>query len=490
MPSPSHQAYRTSVLTWFRAHGHEPDVARQLQRYQEAGVVLWELDLEPARPFLVGCYASNPRGGDPWDPVLVLRCLLLMLLLGQSSLNAWAADLGAHRVMRVLAGLPGDERPGVGTFYDFLHRLHDGPIRRTCDHQERPSEAERRRAASPRPLQRNECPPAPPARKRGRPKGKKRDKSAVAAPVVDASATAKVVAELAATASSANPNDLLERLSAILVAVGVAVSLARGLLGDSGQLAVCGDGSPLVTGASRYGKRTCDHPKATRCECPPVFADPDARMGWDSYREKFFFGHHFYELIANGGGHDLPLAIRLDPGQTSDYTASVMTLDRLLKTARALPLTLRYFVADAGHDGEANYRYCLERGIRPVIPLRGKAPATHPKREDITLSPRGIPTCQAHVEMTSRGSAGEHRKVFACPVKTGAMKQCPLAPADEPGWLCQPATKHGPVVAVDVRLNPRLCPSVPRNSVTYTTLYKRRSGCERSNSVKKVTFKL
>ena len=145
-------------------------------------------------------------------------------------------------------------------------------------------------------------------------------------------------------------------------------------------------------------------------------------------------------------------------------------LGRHLDTAAIL--AIHHFIADAGHDGEANYRYCIEHGARPVIPLRGKAPAVHPARPDITLSKRSIPTCQAHVEMTSRGSAGEHRKVFACPVKAGVLKQCPLAPADDPTWLCQPETKHGPVVAVDTRLNPRLCPPVPRNSKTYTTLYQ------------------
>lgn len=490
MPSPGHEAYRGQLLLWCRTHAADPDVAARLDRHADAVALLWELDFEPARPYLAGCYAPNPRGGDPWDPVLMLRSLALMLLVGQASINKWVPDLTACRVLRALVGLPDAERPGVGTHFDFLARLHNGPIRGCCEHQERPADAERRRATSPRPLQRNERPPAPvKTGKRGR-KQRKRDKAAIEAPVADGSVTEKVIAEMRAREDRANPNDLLARLTAILHEVAVKVSASRGLLGDVTKLAVSGDGSCLRTGGSRYGKRTCDHPKTQRCECPRIYSDPDARFGYDSYNEAHFFGHRFYELSVSAGGHDLPLAIRLDPGNGSDYTASVQALDRLFKDLPAMGMAIAYFIADAGHDGEANYRYCIDHGVRPVIPLRGKAPAFHPVRPDIALSPRGVPKCQADVEMASNGSAGPNRKVFVCPVKDGSLKRCPLAPAEDPGWLCRPEQKHGPVVAVDVRWNPRLCPPVPRNSKTYTTLYKLRSGCERSNSVKKETFKL
>lgn len=493
MPTPDHEAYRANVLAWCRAHAHEPDVPAQLERHGQAAAILWELDLEPARPYLTGCYAPSPRGGDPWDPTLVLRCLLLMLLAGQASINRWVRDLAANRVLRILAGLPEDDWPGVGTFYDFLHRLHDGPVRGCCEHQERPSEAERHGSRSPRPLQRTEKAQAKPPKKKGGRRGRKqrrRDEAAVAAPAAHEAVSAKVVAELAASSSMPSPNDLLARLAAILLAVGVQGSADRGLLGDVQKLTVGGDGSPLVTGASRYGKKTCEHPKGTRCECPRIYDDPDARFGYDSHRELFFFGHHFYELSTSVGGHDLPLAIRLDPGNTTDHTASVKTLDRLRKELAKAGMAIRHFIADAGHDGEATYRYCLGAGILPVIPLKAAAPAVHPKRADMRLSKRGVPLCEAGVEMVPRGSASMGRPIFACPVRNGKLARCPLAPPEAPDWLCHPELKHGPTVVPKVTDNPRLCPPVPRNSKTYETLYKLRSGCERSNSVKKETFKL
>lgn len=491
MPSPQHQAYRKSVLSWFRRHADEPDVVAQLQRHAHAAAVLWELDLEPARPILAACYAPNPRGGKPWDPIVMLRGFLLALLAGQPALNKWIADLAASRVLRVLAGLPDPEAdwPGVGTLYDFLNRLHDGQIR-GGDGMERPSEAQRRRAGTPRPLQRAEK--ASEAEKGGRRRRRQRrkDKMAARVPVADPSVTARLVAELRTTEPHANPQDLLERLGAILRVVAVQGSKVRGLLGTGTHLAAAGDGSPLPTGANQYGKRTCHHGRWERCDCPRRFADPDARIGWDHYREKFYFGHHFYEVIANVGGHDLPLAIRLDPANTSDHTASVLTLERLFKALPAMGLSIHDFIADSGHDGEANYRYCLDHGVRPVIPLRGAAPAIHPDLPEVTLSPRGVPTCQAHVEMFPRGTAEANRPIFMCPVKAGKRDRCPLAPDGQPDWVCRPDVKWGPTTTVDANLNPRLCPPVPRNSQTYRRLYKLRSGCERSNSVKKVTFKL
>lgn len=491
MPSPLHEAYRKSMLFWFRRHASEPDIVAQLQRHAPAAAVLWELDLEPARPFLAACYAPNPRGGKPWDPIVMLRCFMLMLLAGQPSPNKWVADLTASRVLRVLVGLPEPEVdwPGVGTLYDFLARLHDGPIRGGED-MERPSEAERRRASTPRPLQRSAKPVKLPKGDRPARRQRRKDEAAAKVPVAEPSITARLVAELQTSEQLANPRDLLERLGAILRAVAVQGSLARGLLGAGTKIAVAGDGSPLPTGASRHGRRTCNHGRRERCDCPRIFADPDARLGYDSYREKFFFGHHFYEVIANVGGHDLPLAIRLDPANTTDHTASVLTLDRLFKALPSMGLSIQHFIADAGHDGEANYRYCLDHGASPVIPLRGSAPAIHPELSDVSLSPRGVPTCQAGVEMTPRGTAEANRPIFMCPVKAGKRDRCPLAPDDQPDWVCKPGVKWGPTVTIDAKLNPRLCPPLPRNAKTYAQLYKLRSGCERSNSVKKVTFKL
>lgn len=130
MPSPSHEAYREFVQGWFKKHGLEAGVAETLRHHAEAALVLWHLDLEPARPVLMRGYADSPRGGDPWNPLLLLRCLLLACLVRSAKINPWVRELKAFRVLCVLCGIdPDKRRPGVGTLYDFLHRLHNGPVR-------------------------------------------------------------------------------------------------------------------------------------------------------------------------------------------------------------------------------------------------------------------------------------------------------------------------------------------------------------------------
>jgi hypothetical protein len=480
------------VLEWFRTHGSEPDVAESLELYKDAALVLWHLDLEPARRILKQGYAPHPRGAKPWPPVVMLRCLLLAVLVGEPRINSFVPLLDSSRVLRVLCGLGAEELgPGVGTFYDFLHRLQDGPIRTGCEHQHRPSEAERRRsrtakASKPKPKK----PKLSRAEKLQRHQRRQRDP--VTAEVAEPAATEKLLAALEQTRLNPNPNDLLSRLSELLLQLGVLESARRGLLGNLQQLVVTGDSSSLATYANGNGRRICKHSKTERCDCARLYADPDAAWGYDSYRECFYFGYKFYELLAPLGGHDLPLFVALNAANESDFTAMPQATERLFKLLRehcpswsigAMPL-------DCGHDGEALYRYLLSRHISPVIPLKQDAPAMHPQRPELPLSPRGVPLCQAGAEMAPWGSAGQQRRIFVCPVKAHWLDSCPIAPPQDPDWLCRPDSSLAPTVSVSVSLNPRLCPPIPRNSARYTQLYNLRSGSERSNSVKKELFDL
>jgi len=500
MPSPEHEAYRNSLLLWSCHHAQEPDVAPALERFKDALQILWHLDLEPARPILAAGYAPSPRGGKPWDPIAPFRSLLLMLLVGQTAINQWVPDLRGNRVLQRIAGLAGGKVPGVGTFYDFLHRLHDGDRR-----QDRPSEEERRRAKSPQPKQKVKT-KAPPAGKNAdeqKPRAGKRrakktagkdDSKAMAAALtqIDGSVTEKLRAQLMAAKDLPNAMDLLNRLGLILLEVAVKPSATLGLLGDTSKIAAGGDGSVLPTGADKDGQRTCKHPPQEHCDCPRIFDDPDARIGLYSHRKKFFYGHRLYEISVSTSGHDLPLAIRLDPANASDFTASMLALDSLYKNLRdhAPNLRLASFNADAGHDAEAIHRFLRSHGTQPVIPLKDPAPAIHPARPDIKLSPRGVPLCQGGVEMASWGSAGEDRKLFRCAFKAGQIDHCPLAPEGHREWVCRPDLKSGPTISINVEQNPRLCPAVSRNSALYQELYDLRTGCERSNSIKKGPFKL
>ena len=500
-------SYHDHLRNWCRAHHDQSGTCKYFSHYQEAILILWHLDLEPARPILASCYAKSPRGGKPWDAMIMLRAMLLGLLIGCPRLNAWAHRLRADPVLRIIAGIPeADERisPSIGAFYAFFHRLHDGPQRAVAV---LPSVAEQQRTKEPRPPQRRparkagsqEAAPADGIKKEKNAKKSKKgskkasdEKDPTTPPVDTETVTARLVTALLESKDCAHPNDLLSRLMTILMEVALIPSAKKGLLGDLSDLRLPGDGSPLPTQASGHGKRTCDHPRWEHCNCHRVFSDPDARLGWDAYRKKYYFGHKFYEICSPSQAHSLPMFILLDPANEHDFTSSVKAYDHLRKALPVLGEESRMTMAilDAGHDSQANHTFFRAHGIQPVIPLASVAPRQHPTRPNILLSNMGIPLCQAHVEMASWGTGREGKTIFVCPVKAGKLAQCPLAPAQAPDWLCQPETQHGPTHNLNVEDNPRLFPEIARNSRKYRENYNLRTACERSNSLKKEKYQL
>jgi len=92
---PSHAQYTTALIQKFQGW-----LRRQFRRlpdtWREAALVLLRLNLDPARPLLAACYAPGPRGRPPYDPLCLLRALLLLLLLQYKSLPKWAHDLRRH----------------------------------------------------------------------------------------------------------------------------------------------------------------------------------------------------------------------------------------------------------------------------------------------------------------------------------------------------------------------------------------------------------
>jgi len=498
MASPLHTAYQTFVSEWFRNHGGEPGVAEQLDRHSKAALVLWNLDLEPARPYLAECYAPVRRGTEPWDPVVQLRVLLLSLLVEQTSINKWVDDLQGSRVLRVLAGIPEDKRrPGVGTVYDFLHRLHDGPPDRGVLPENRPSVVERRRSRIARPRKKKDKTAAPNsgrARRTARRADARRaaKEAAHQTQARNETATARLVEELQAARDLPAPTDLTQRLAEILVAVAVDESARRGLLGKLSGLSVNGDGSLFRTGASPHGKRACGHSWNDRCDCERFFSDPDAEWGWSHHIKNWVFGHLLYEVGVSVRGHDLPLLVTLQPGNGSDYLASLHSVDRLSKLLRERypDWTLARFTADAGHDADATHRFLLGLGITPIIPARSTLPVEYPGRPDLKLSKRGVPLCPANVEMALRSKEADGKLVLYCPVRAGLLKACPLAPGGDPAWRCRPDNNWAPTVSLNAFDHPRICGPLPRNSPLWLKEYKARSGCERRNSVKKGPLKL
>lgn len=478
----SHEVYQKSLVEKL-AKWHKHASRRLPEDWLVAALLLLRLDLDPLRPQLELLYSNSPRGRKPRDPILMLRALLLMLALGQERISQFADDLRQKPRLAALAGFdPHETTPSVGAFYLFIDRLEDGPFQPNCPHLLKPSQLRKRSLL--RDLHQE-----------------KADKEKARADLLahSDSITQHLKDELLQLTDQPRPQDFLSRLENIFFTSALLPSTARGLLGDLHQLVLCGDGSALTTGASPWGKASClcRQQGLFRCQHPRFYQDHTANWGWDSYREVFYFGHTFYQHIVNYGGHDLPVHLLLGQASESDFTLSLKSLDRFFKACREhqLELAVSAAVYDSGHDGRGNYEYLLAKQIAPVIALNPRHGLPLASGTAGQIAPNGIPLCPAGLEMRRHSATPNHRVYFNCPVKRPThldgqtvwqahVEQCPHK------VLCQPESKMGPIVYIRSDSDPRLYPQIARDSARFKALMKLRSGCERSNAVKKVTHKL
>ncbi|MDK2877425.1 MAG: hypothetical protein PWR06_141 [Thermoanaerobacteraceae bacterium] len=102
-------------LLWALEKGRLMSFSRSLTK-------VWFLNLDPAVPLLSQRFSSM---GRPvlYDPVCILRSLVLMLDLGYHSITKWVQALRSDDILAVLSGFEPHKTPGVGTFYDFFDRL-------------------------------------------------------------------------------------------------------------------------------------------------------------------------------------------------------------------------------------------------------------------------------------------------------------------------------------------------------------------------------
>lgn len=448
----------------------------------DAALILLRLDLDPLSPMLVKLYSTSPRGRPPWDPVAMFRALLLMTLLRQESIPAFADKLRQQPRLAIIAGFEPGQTPSMSTFYLFIDRLEDGPFQSACQHRLKPSDS--RKGKHLRNLSKE-----------------KTEKQAARKMILAQcdSLTQQLTQQTIAAAAQPRPQDLQKRLEDALLQTAVIPSAQRGLLGDPDRITLCGDGSSLYTGACAAGKPSCQcrTQRIYRCDCDRFYSDPTADWGWDSYREVYYFGHTYYQHMVSSSGHDLPVHLTIGQASESDFTLSIKSLDRFSKACAENQLDLKVFATgyDSGHDALGNYEFLLAKQIRPVIAINPRS-GVHPKPTGTAehVNSHGVPLCPAGLEMR-RHTQTDHRIIYHCPVKRPThiegkhvwkahTEECPHK------VLCQPETKMGPSVYVRSDQDPRFYPQIARDSKQYRQIMNLRSGCERSNSTKKVVHKL
>ena len=447
----------------------------------KAALILMGLDLDPACEILRPLYSYNPRGRKPYDPICMLRALLLMIILKYKSLPEFAKDLKAKPRLAKIAGFCDGDVPACSTFYLFVDRLEDGKYHQPCKHLIKPSKL--RKGKHLRNLT---------SEKEQRQKDKEADLA-----LYD-SVTQKLKDELLEKKDQPRPDDFQKRLEDILIRCAVIPSFDKGFIKDTQTMTVCGDGSTLETGASRHGKPSCNCRENGIYNCR-FYSDPTATLGYDSYRDCYYFGHRFYQHVVSQNGHDLPLHVTISDAAETDFTLSMKSMDRLRKAMaeNGLSWKIENGVYDAGHDALGIYEYLMEQEIKPVIALNERSSA-HPSptgtAEDV--DDNGTPICPAGKLMRRHFYDKKKKRIYYnCPVKRPTHKSgehCWVAYVDEcPNKvLCQLYTKMGPIVYVRTEDDPRLYPPIRRDTDKFKRLMNLRSSAERSNSQKKETYRL
>jgi hypothetical protein len=97
-----------------------------MEKQKDICTIIINLDLEPAGPILESLYCPIKRK-EPRDPLAMLRSLILMTLLKIGSITLWVKEMRSHPLWAVLAGFDPHDTPDVGTYYDFMKCIIDGP---------------------------------------------------------------------------------------------------------------------------------------------------------------------------------------------------------------------------------------------------------------------------------------------------------------------------------------------------------------------------
>jgi hypothetical protein len=483
-----HSEYRENLIKFFTTHSEDRAFGSFLQEHKRELLIMASLNLDPAIKILERVYSPVHRR-PARDPVCMLRFLLLMTLFKVASITSWVKQVRSVPFLAILAGFSPEDIPGVGTCYDFLRRIIDGPYQKPCPHIVRRSTLtcgrHKRNIKS---------------EKEARKQAQKDDQNP------HQSQSERLVQELLPQADQPRVDDFRKILEDLLIQIGVIPSIEQGLITELDEhLIVSGDGSILETAASAHGQSTCScrSQGIFDCQHDRIYSSPTATWCRDAYRDCFLFGDRYYHLVTHQNGHDFPLMTIMPGGNESDYTLSIRDFDRFLKAAREnnLKMHIDMFCGDGHHDSYAHYEYFAAKQVIPIIPLaeKSKKPTPHlPETQadspaktqtdsPVRLDTDGTPLCPAGAKMRHHSyDKKKQTHIYNCPAKRNThrdgkclyvthLEECPRKQD------CAPDSPIGPLVYIKSDADPRLYPPILRESKRFKELMKQRTATERCN---------
>jgi hypothetical protein len=435
------------MLGQWRSHAeYQRFVSRELSRiaaiapfavaqYEAQISKLYLLNLDLMKPIVAPLYSITGRPSQ--NQPQIFRSLVLMNAL-RFSLDQWVSHkLPKDPVLQAICGFDGP-LPGIASYYDFMRRI--------INLNEKP----RLKSKKPKPRKKY---------------GKNRKMPPKHPDVV------RRLAEhiLSGRRFSRRPEKVLQQIFAL---VAVKSSAALGLIPK--KLSISGDGTCIETGASHFGRKTCEC-KSFKCDCPRRFSDPNATWGWDSHNERYFYGYtgYFISTYNRTQKLDLPLYLRLVDAKRHDSVSAVVALAEFRDLYPEF--TIQNFISDSASDNYATYALLDKWGINAIIALNHTNKGNLKYPTPLAIDDNGIPTCPGGNKMVLWGFCGKDRCriKYRCPKKCG--KPC------ENCENCSPSP-YGRVVYTKPDWDLRLFTKVPRGSEGWRSLMKERTAAERVNN--------
>lgn len=409
------------------------------------------IDLTDTADLLKHRYSSNPKGRKPRNPCDMLRSLMLMHYLKVTSVDQWVFTLRTSPVYAILSGFSPDNVPGVGTFYDFFNRLWIAPTPHLSNKNKRKL-------------------------KKPKKKGKKNQKLEPKNPNI----IEKLVKRALKNKKIRYTPKAHDQLQILFQSLFVNKSASEGLLGNTQSLSIIADGSPIVTGGRAYGKFLCDCRKQGiwNCQCKRQFSDPDADYGWDSSREKYYYGRSLFMIAASDSPYDLPIYPRMYRASKHDSVLFVSTFHELQHWYPDWKFS--ECILDSALDATPIYEMLEHYDVSAIIDLNPRRSKKFQHKEmDINLD--GVPICPIGRKMVHWGlNQKTYRRKWRCPAVLGKW-QCPNPCSD---------SIYGRTFYTATKDNPRLFPRIKRDSKEWFKRYALRTGVERCIKRQKVDYRL
>jgi hypothetical protein len=402
--------------------------------YERSISKLYILNLDPLKPIIAPLYSKTGRKSK--NQPEIFRSLVLMNDLGYS-LDEWIVKLSKNRVLQIACGFF-DGLPAIASYYDFINRI--------VKLDEKPRVKQKKRK---------------PRKKHGKKKMPHKREGTV---------QRLVNKVLQGRRLNMRPERLLQE---IFAKVCVQPSIDLGLIPN--VVRISGDGTCIKTGASPYGRKICKCVDF-KCGCPRRFSDPNASWGWDSHRERYFYGYMGYFISTHNSALklDLPLYLRLVDAKRHDSISAVVALAEFKDLYPNLKIDT--FISDSASDNYATYELLHEWDINAVI-ARKKTNDGNRIYPECTVNTNGVPVCPAGQELVRAGFCGNDRCriKWRCP---RALGKCDRSDACD---SCSPKP-YGRVVYTKPDWDLRLFTRIPRGTEQFKSIMNERTAAERVNN--------